>query len=216
MVELFKSATAAAAGTSDVTSSNEQWAIADLERNFVAAAHNPALLIESFVDACERIRLQYEELWTPDADLINAVLRKPDVPFAIEGQNLVAIEGHAAPVPLPPAPVSIAQTALDVYAGSLARAEQLLGEGRPREAVQELLWVLETLATAFRGIETSSGTVAGKYFNQIARDLRAKNPGTTLERILEWLANLHGYLSSPTGGGVRHWVGSRYRDASNG
>lgn len=28
--------------------------------------------------------------------------------------------------------------------------------------------------------------------------------GSTLERVLEWVTNVHGYLSSPTGGGVRH------------
>jgi hypothetical protein len=86
----------------------------------------------------------------------------------------------------------------------LHRSEQLLSEGHPREAVQEILWLLETVTTAFRGIETESGTVEGKYFNQIVRDLRVKRPGTTLDRVLEWVTSVHGYLSSPTGGGVRH------------
>jgi hypothetical protein len=86
----------------------------------------------------------------------------------------------------------------------LHRSEQLLSEGRPREAVQEILWLLKTDTIAFRGIETESGTVEGKYFNQLVRDLRAKRPGTTLDRVLEWVTAVHGYLSSPTGGGVRH------------
>jgi hypothetical protein len=28
--------------------------------------------------------------------------------------------------------------------------------------------------------------------------------GTTMDRILEWATQMHGYLSSPKGGGVRH------------
>jgi hypothetical protein len=46
--------------------------------------------------------------------------------------------------------------------------------------------------------------VEGKYFNQIVRDLRTKHPGTTLDRVLIWVTTVHGYLSSPTGGGIRH------------
>jgi hypothetical protein len=36
------------------------------------------------------------------------------------------------------------------------------------------------------------------------RELRQANAGTTLQRVLDWMAALHGYLSSPAGGGVRH------------
>jgi hypothetical protein len=60
------------------------------------------------------------------------------------------------------------------------------------------------VATAFRGIETETGTIEGKYFNKIAKELRFAHSGKTLDMALEWAANLHGYLSSPTGGGVRH------------
>lgn len=77
-------------------------------------------------------------------------------------------------------------------------------EGHPREAVQESLWVLETLATAFRGIEAGGEAVRGKYFNEIARDLKRVAKGSPLERVIDWVTTLHGFLSSPTGGGVRH------------
>jgi hypothetical protein len=87
---------------------------------------------------------------------------------------------------------------------SLRRSEELLTAGHGREAVQESLWLLETVATAFRGLPTGTESVGGRYFNQIAQELRRANPGTTLSRALEWMTALHGYLSSPTGGGVRH------------
>jgi hypothetical protein len=100
---------------------------------------------------------------------------------------------------VPKPPPTLAETAIDVLQASLRRSEELLAENRPREAVQEILWLLETVSTAFRGLDTASGTVEGKYFNQIVKDLRAKQTGTTLARILEWVTNLHGYLSSPPG-----------------
>lgn len=64
--------------------------------------------------------------------------------------------------------------------------------------------MLETVSTAFQGLSTETGTVEGKYFNKIADDLRQKNQGTTLAQVLDWIKTVHGYLSSPTGGGVRH------------
>jgi hypothetical protein len=47
-------------------------------------------------------------------------------------------------------------------------------------------------------------TVQGKYFNKIAANLRSHHKGQTLDQVLTWVTTLHGYLSSPTGGGVRH------------
>lgn len=41
------------------------------------------------------------------------------------------------------------------------------------------------------------------YFNKIIGELRARGRGHQ-EQILQWMMTLHGYLSSPTGGGVRH------------
>ena len=92
---------------------------------------------------------------------------------------------------------------------SLHRGEELLAAGRGREAVQETLWLLETLTTAFRGVDTASGTVEGRYFNRIVRELRSAYHGTTLDRVLEWVSSIHGFLSSPTGGGVRHGLDLR-------
>lgn len=104
----------------------------------------------------------------------------------------------------PERPPTLAEQAITLMEESLCRAEELLVEGRGREAVQETLWLLELVTTAFRGIETTTGTIAGTYFNQIVRELRKSYKGTTFDRVLDWADALHGYLSSPTGGGVRH------------
>jgi hypothetical protein len=67
-----------------------------------------------------------------------------------------------------------------------------------------ILWLLETVSTLFHGLAIGTATVQGKYFNKIVDDLRRHQKGTTSEHVLNWATTLHGYLSSPTGGGVRH------------
>jgi hypothetical protein len=84
------------------------------------------------------------------------------------------------------------------------QAEKLLVSGNGRGAVQEMLWMLESLATAFRGVKLIQGEVRGTYFNQIAKELKEAASGTTFERVIEWVTQLHGYLSAPAGGGIRH------------
>jgi hypothetical protein len=64
-------------------------------------------------------------------------------------------------------------------------------------------------STLFQGLTIGTDTIEGKYFNTIADELRTHQKGTTLERSLAWAKTLHGYLSSPTGGGVRHGANLR-------
>ena len=58
--------------------------------------------------------------------------------------------------------------------------------------------------TAFQGLDSGTGTIEGKYFNEIVRNLRRHNHGTALAQALDWMSKMHGFLSSPSGGGVRH------------
>ncbi len=60
------------------------------------------------------------------------------------------------------------------------------------------------MSTAFDGQEIGTGTVEGKYFNEIVRALRNNNRGSALAEALGWMTKMHGFLSSPGGGGVRH------------
>jgi len=99
---------------------------------------------------------------------------------------------------------SIDEQAQEVIQQSLKRSEEYLAIGHYRQAVQEILWLLETVSTLFHGVSINGNTVQGKYFNKIADDLRRYHKGTTFEQMLNWATTLHGYLSSPTGGGVRH------------
>lgn len=187
-------------------SSSESWAEHDLMRAMDSASENAPLFIEGFFDGCEALRATSNEWFVPDASHINMILVKCRVGFEVRPPDLLARElGGPTIVVQTPTP-SVAERVRDVLETSLSRSDQLLAEGRPREAVQEIVWLLETVATAFRGFETLSGKVEGKYFNQIVREMRTRHPGTTLERVLEWISAMHGYLSSPTGGGVRHGI----------
>ncbi len=204
VLEHFKGHFCAAIGTTHVRSSSESWAETDLTNFMRNAADNAPLFIEAFFDACEALRNRCPEWFIPDQAMINSVLTKHDIGYELRTPDLI-LRDHATPVvPVPERPATLAEQALEIFQASLQRSEQLLSQGRPREAVQEILWLLETVTTAFRGIETETGTVQGKYFNEIVRDLRAKHTGTTLNRVLEWVTAVHGFLSSPSGGGVRH------------
>jgi hypothetical protein len=176
----------------------------DLWRVMEGEATNAPAFIEKFFDACERLRKDPRVQYVPDVKYINVVLENHKIGYIIRPPNLVARESAARAIPVAPPPPSLAERSEALFASSLARSEQLLNEARPREAVQEILWLLETVATAFRDIETRSGKVEGKYFNQIVRNLRITQKNTTLNNILDWITTLHGYLSSPTGGGIRH------------
>jgi hypothetical protein len=203
VLETFKGAFAPAIGLAHYRSSSESWAETDLRNYMEQAAHNPPLFLEAFYDATETIRQQggYD---TPDLRLVNKLCREHNIPFEIDPPKLNAISSGQQAIPVPPAPATLEETAAQTLHESVIRSEQLIAEGHFREAVQEMLWVLESLSTGFRGVLLPTGEVRGKYFNQIANELKSANPGTTLSRALEWCEQLHGYLSSPTGGGVRH------------
>jgi hypothetical protein len=164
-------------------------------------AATPALFLEAFYDGCEALRARYE---VPEISLINDICRENNIPFEVRPPNLIRLSEPQPRVSAPQPPPSLAENAAAIVRQSLQRAEELLAQSRPREAVQEMLWILESISTVFRGAQLPSGTIQGTYFNQIARELRSAGRGTTLERVIDWCSQLHGYLSSPTGGGVRH------------
>lgn len=208
MLEHFKTYFADAAGVSDSYSSSVGWAETDLRYRMSEAAANAPLFIEAFYDACEALRQRGDsDLFAPDPAMINKVLTKHEVGYKVAPPHLILIDEAETEVvvPVPERPPTLAEQAVEVFQRSVRRSEELLSEDHDREAVQEILWLLETVATAFRGVDTDTGTIEGKYFNQIVRELRQQaGRGTSLDRILDWMTTLHGYLSSPGGGGVRH------------
>jgi hypothetical protein len=203
ILEHFKSYFASAAGTTSSWSSSASWAETDLDSHMSDAAANAPMFIEAFYDACESLQRAHPDYAVPDVTMINRVLAKHNAGYQMQPPDLIS-QNAQDPIPVSEKPSSLDEQAQEIIQKSLRQSEQLLSEGRDRQAVQEILWLLETVSTAFQGLETGAGTVQGKYFNKIAEDLRKHHKGKILDQVLAWVSALHGYLSSPTGGGVRH------------
>ena len=204
IIEHFKDHFCKAAGATHSWSSSLSWAETDLHTYAHEAARNAPLFIEAFYDACASLEEDDDDFFVPDANMVNALLVGHNIGYQIKPPRLEPREESKVLIEVANAPGTLADDAVEILQTSLHRSEELLSEGHGREAVQESLWLLETVSTAFRGAETGTGTVEGKYFNQIVRELRRGNTDTTLNRVLSWVESLHGYLSSPTGGGIRH------------
>jgi hypothetical protein len=203
ILEHFKVYFAGAAGQTSTGSSSLSWADSDLTRYMHDAAENCLLFVEAFYDGCNSLRDQHPAFSAPDFALINKVLRDNDVGLEIRLPDLVFLTPQQAIIAAPHVP-SLDEQAQDLIQRSLKESERLLAEGRNRPAVAEILWLLETVSTAFRGVDTGVGTVQEKYFNKIVWILRKHHKGQMLDQVLDWVQTLHGYLSSPTGGGIRH------------
>lgn len=184
-------------------SSSESWAISDLHGAMMSAGSNAPVFISAFWDGCAQIQTAHPEIGLPDADIINQILYEHEVPFEVRPPALLARHPQT-PIVVQAPQKSLGQRAHELIHTSLDQADRLLLEQRPRQAVQEILWLLETVSTAFQGQESGSGTVEGKYFNEIIRALRKNNGGSALAEALGWMTKMHGFLSSPGGGGVRH------------
>jgi hypothetical protein len=203
ILEHFKAYFGSAAGISSGWSSSASWAESDLQAYMGHAAANAPLFIEAFYDACDSLAKDNPPTAVPELARINRVLFENGSGYQIQPPNLISSNVQTQ-IAVPPRPVSLDEQAQEMIQKSLKDSEQLLSEGRNRPAVQEILWLLETVSTAFQGLNSGDGTVQGKYFNKIVTNLQKHNRGTTLDQILGWIIALHGYLSSPTGGGIRH------------
>lgn len=185
-------------------SSSESWAESDLNNLMWQMAENAPLFVEAVFEGCEALR-DNPDIAVPDVGRMNRILGDHGVGYEIRPPALVAVGLHR-PVAVPERYRSLDEQAQEIVQQSLEQSEKLLAEGRPRQAVQEILWLLESVVNAFKGLNIGDQTIEGKYFSKIVPELRAKRKGQTIEQVLSWIATLHGFLSSPTGGGVRHGV----------
>lgn len=204
-MEHFKRHFIESVGMTYYRSSARRFAEYDLREAANAAAGNAPLFIEAFVDACRSFEREGEDRYAPDDGRINAVLAEYNVGLEVRGDQLLVRgeEEQLVEVNVDEASM-LTERSLSLIHDSLQKASARLQQGQSREAVQESLWLLETVSTAFKGVDTQSGTIEGKYFNKIVRELKNAHPGTALDLALKWAMGLHGYLSSPTGGGMRH------------
>lgn len=198
ILEHFKSSFGSIGRSSDST-----WALTDLRMAMDEAAENAPSFLAALWKGLQDLKSIDPALPLPDENVLNGYLKKHDVPYLIKPPHLLPSHQVSAP------PVNVPEIGIDertrlLVNATLEQADRFLAEGKPRQAVQEVLWLLETVTTAFEGKEVSGGTVEGKYFNKIIRDLAHKSDRGLFVQAGNWMERLHGYLSSPTGGGVRH------------
>jgi len=201
ILELFKAKFSGAVSKS----SSESWAQSDLLAVMDDAAQNAPTFIEAFWAGCEKVKSVFPQNTVPDESLVNQILAYNDVRYEIRFPKLVTrIQTNAPAIVIPQ--MTDDEHARQLIQKSLTDSDQLLLDRKPRQAVQEILWLLETVSTGLEGHETQSGKIEGKYFNKIVKNLKQQKRNNTLKEVMGWISKLHGYLSTPTGGGVRHGV----------
>jgi hypothetical protein len=202
-IEHYKRYFADAAGRPHHNSSSLDWAESDLNTYMKDAGANAPLFIEAFYDAGQALARRNEGIVVPTAKMINHYLNLHDAGYEVDPPHLHARKAQPM-VTVNVLPSSLDAQAHEIIQRSLKQSEDYLSAGNHRQAVQEILWLLETVSTAFKGLPIGDTTIQGKYFNKIAVELKRHRKGQVAEQAIDWMTTLYGYLSSPTGGGVRH------------
>jgi hypothetical protein len=180
ILEHYKTYFADAAGRTSYTSSGLGWAESDLRDYMGDAAQNAPLFVEAFYDVGIAVTTRNPQLVVPQLELMNHILAKHASGYEIAFPNLLS-RNVQAPVPFAEAAPSLDAQALEIVQRSMKQSEQYLSLGQERQAVQEILWLLETVSMAFQGLQIGESTVQGKYFNKIASDLRRHHKDKTLD-----------------------------------
>ena len=185
ILERFKSHFAAAAGVPHHTSSDESWASTDLDRVMSEAAENGPLFIEAFYKACDELERAHPHMEMPGVGRINRILSGAGSGFQIDPPRLIASRAHV-PIAVPDEAPSLDMQAKAAIEEALEASVRALSEGNGRQAVQEVLWLLETFSTAFRSEKILEGSIHGRYFNKIIEELR-RHGGGHQKQILQWM-----------------------------
>mgnify|MGYP000930754522 CR=1 FL=1 len=205
IIEHFKKFFASTSGSTCSWSSSASWAESDLHGYMRDASKNAPLFIEAFFDACQELKSVDADTPVPDFHVLNKILINSESKYRVDPPKLLTIsDGDQVTLPKD-IPMSLDQKAKSIILASFDEANKFLDEGRFKPAVQELLWLLETVSTVYKGVQdTESTIIQGKYFNKIIGELSRNSPGTALNNVLKWIETMHGYLSAPAGGGIRH------------
>jgi len=204
VIEHYKRYFADASGRPAYTSTSLSWAETDLDSYMTDASENAPLFIEALFDAGNSLQMTNPHFIVPDVATINKILLRYNAGYELAPPSIIAKNPRPAPIPVQERPPSLDEKAHEIIQKSLRKAEDDLALNNGRQAIQEILWLLETVSTAFQGMSVGDNTIQGKYFNNIADELKRHQKGQTVEQAIVWMKALHGYLSSPTGGGVRH------------
>jgi len=201
-LEHMKHSISATSGRGYSPSSSESWAETDLRRLLEGLKDEPPVLIEGIVTGCRSITDSEGRSILDDPTPINRIMEKFGMGYRISGDEILL--GESIPPPtVEPVPSLIEQTAAEL-GKAWKRADQLLDEGHPDEAVAKIWFVLESILTVFRGLKVGDQTVEGAYFNKVVHSLKGTEIDPTFKMVLDLASRVHGQLSDPSTGRLRH------------
>lgn len=149
IIERFKRHFAGAAGEVAHVSSSRSWAISDLRTVFDEAALNAPLFLEAFYEGCQELTQGDAPRAIPPVELLNRTLAETNAGFQYDPPTLRAMRDYV-PVAVGVPPQSLEAAARSIIEQLLQESDRLLKENRPRQAVLEILWLMESVITAFR------------------------------------------------------------------
>ncbi len=160
------------------------------------------MFIGALYRACTEVAERFGQTNAPDVATLNRVLEKHRIGYLIDPPNLRLREAVDV---VPVHPTDLLRQAHEKLRNAVERSEQLLHENKGEEAVNHIWWLLESVSTAFAGLEVNGSKIKGEYLNTILKDLQQATGGSsTFGTVARWVAGLQTYLSGPDQGGIRH------------
>jgi hypothetical protein len=209
-LETFKKHLYPAAGVAyHGKSSDEGWAETDLRSVITELQGQPPLLIEGLVTAGRVLTDKSGEPLLSDAEPLNAILRKYNFGLRVTGDKLEPTsEVNPDAFAVPPLIERRSAELSELW----GRSEQLLAEGRNREAAAASWTVVESVLLVFKGRTVGGAVVDGNHFNKIVKSLKNNarfdaELEPVFEQAVRLAERLQDYLSNPDTGGVRHGFG---------
>ena len=195
-LETFKEHFARCCGSSYAPSSDLSWTETDLDHYAHEASANAPAFIAAFYDACEELA-HHSESAVPGFEAMNAVLASAELPYRIEGDELVCIDDIAEV--LPPVP-DIGPD--EIVARALKDAKALIGSSGASSGVDRLHTALHGYLRRLcedAGAKPEPTAQTGKLFKLLRQSHPALLPSgprsADIGKVLNAMANVADVLS---------------------
>jgi hypothetical protein len=167
------------------------------------AADNAPAFIAAFWDGCEEVRGQYPEVGLPDVDIVNGILFDHGVPYEIRPPELLA-RNPQTPIPVQAPEKSIGERSVELVHASLVQADRLLLEQRHARPCRISSGSLRPCRLRSRGSAPGPERSRANMSTTSSGTCAPSTPAARWPEALGWMTRMHGFLSSPSGGDVRH------------
>lgn len=205
-LEKFGRAFSASVGGNYLNSSDVGWAGTDLNTYLMDARSNPPKFLRTFVDALNSVRDERTDQDIPELPHLNTILETHRLGYIIQPDGRLTLRAdYIGEVDTEVPALVKARAELE---SSWEKANGLLVRGKPREALEAIWWVVESMTADFSGTSVAGVPVRGTYFNDVMKDIKKAYPGTVRHRALSLLEQIQHWLSDPKQLGIRHGASS--------